>query len=214
MNETLSIRHGQILKNVTGIDLKKIWIHLIDFVLWGAPDKEEDLDAYCLYWAWKAIIMLQNGEHFQAEHDGWASPDSITAEVLGWKLQDVLDKKPHTSRRHGWTPDSTLVRAVLSTVMLFIDQSDVPYADQSPKYPEVGQWYWYDDAPAYILDHRYLPLIEILVPDTRTTTVFVRSNDIPVGLDERPQYYTNWIKMRVPADKIHKVRLDKAKLEY
>jgi hypothetical protein len=153
--------------------------------------------------------MLQEGEYFQAEHDGWASPDSITAEVLGWKLQDVLDKKPHTSRRHGWTPDSTLVRTVHMTILLFIEQSDVPYADKSPKYPEVGKWYWFNDAPAFILNHSYLPLIEILIPN---------SDFFPLlGKHAAPEpsiYQLQWKKLRVPPDEIQKIRLDKAELEY
>lgn len=151
--ETLNIKHGEMLVEVTGMKLGDIWQHLINFVLWGEPDKEKEFRQYLLFWSWKAIVMLQAGEKMPS--DGWSDPFSIVGQILGWDYKKVIDSCPRSGQPVvTYSEDTFLAQAIYETVTKYIDQSDVEYAEDDSKKPalEPGKWYWniQADCPAFL----------------------------------------------------------------
>lgn len=149
MNDTLGLRYRKILAEVTGMDTKEIGEYLIDFILWGSPDPD-NLLSYRLYWAWKAIVMLQEWEKGLT---GWALPDQVASNVLAWDYKKLLDSLPKSDQLTvTYSADTWIASAVYLTVEKFIKQSDVPYLEDAPRLLEVGKWYWNIQAecPAFL----------------------------------------------------------------
>ena len=152
MKETLSIRHGEMLVEVLGMEIGEIWQKLIDFVLWGEPDPDKDLRGWRLFWAWKAIVMLQGWEK---DLVGWALPDQITSNILGWDYKKVLDSLPKSDQLAvTYSQDTWLAYTIYGIVVAFVKQSDVPHMEDVYSKPalEPGRWYWniVSDCPAFL----------------------------------------------------------------
>lgn len=214
-SEDNAIRYGEILAEATGLVISDIWLRLLDIVLWGAPLDEGSYE-YRLWWAWKTIVTLQASE--KTINDGWEDPYSIVAGILGWDYKDVIDSMPRTAQAMSSYSNYThLALTVYTTVTKFIDQSDIPYASEKEKLPEVGKWYWYltHDVPVYVLAHKALPLIDVMVPaGTPVFAANIDQGDGPV-LDGPAEFYsTTFMRLQIRREALAKIRLDKAELEY
>lgn len=207
--ETLSIKHGEMLVEVTGMELGEIWQQLINFVLWGEPDKHKDLIGYRLYWAWKAIVMLQAWDKVRC---AWDLPDQITAEILGWEYKKVLDSMPKSDQLTvTYSIDTWLVQAVYGIVVAFIKQSGLPYAEDVDRKPvlEPGHWYWniQADCPAFLRSY--------VGGRPRVIMPVVHTDDGPSMKDDETLYtLTSFNDVVVDYGALRKVNLMTAELDY
>lgn len=204
--ETLSIRHGQLLADVLGMEVKEIWKYLIDIVLWGEPDRQ-DLIRYRLYWAWKAIVKMQAWDRVKV---AWDFPDQITAEILGWEYKRVIDSLPKSDQLTvTYSTDTWLAYTIFGIVEAVIKQSGLPYAgDTRSSFPEEKQWCWYKGSVAFVRRREKL-LVEILVPNSDFFSLPGRHAPPLPNI-----YQSQWIKKVVLAEDVQKIQPNPTELDF
>lgn len=239
-SNTLSIRHGEILVDVSGLTHKQVWDSLIDFVLFGKP-QEPYTSRYKLFFCWHAILKMQLGaDAMTNEFTEWASPESTAADVLGWSLDAVSTAlvDHNTGNRNG---PSNLAYAVHRTIALFIEDHDkgawnieisAGHAATEPVSDDMGfyanTWCWYNPSnqPAYILRvrpgysprHRTTQLMATLIiqKDGMPWHQITGIGEMPTGHEHQgPAKWTSvWHEQVATLDELSKIRLDLNEIDY